>query len=190
MQSKFIGNLLIAVFVMIFSNVRSHKPIGGESSGRFPIRWRGCAGANVVVQKTKKRAKNAPLLQNFRENISFFRSNLSFYTITIIKQGFAVAESKNVQLSVGQELNFNVTLQPEGTTAVVNVVSNSEAAINTASASMSANVNQREVAGFPLNGRQAFTALPASSGRVNTGSGNVRRHTLFRSRSSAEHRSL
>ena len=76
-----------------------------------------------------------------------------------------------MQLSVGQELNFNATLQPEGTSAVVNVVSVSEAAINTASASMSANVNQREVDGLPVNGRQLSQLYLQAPGAQNSGSG-------------------
>jgi len=95
----------------------------------------------------------------------------AYYTITVSKKDFAVAESKNVQLSVGQELNLNVTLQPEGATAVVDVVSQSEAAINTSSASLSANVNEREVEGLPVNGRQLSQLYLQAPGAVNSGSG-------------------
>jgi Carboxypeptidase regulatory-like domain len=95
----------------------------------------------------------------------------AFYTITIGKTNFASATSKNVQLSVGQELNFNVTLQPEGATAVVDVVSQSEAAINTSSASMSATVLEREVGGLPVNGRQLSQLYLQAPGAINSGSG-------------------
>ena len=104
---------------------------------------------------------------------AYIAANLkpSYYTIKVSASGFAVIEETNVQLSVGQELNFNATLQPEGTSAVVNVVSVSEAAINTASASMSANVNQREVDGLPVNGRQLSQLYLQAPGAQNSGSG-------------------
>jgi hypothetical protein len=95
----------------------------------------------------------------------------SYYTVNISAQGFAAAEGKNVQLIVGQELNYDVTLQPEGATAVVNVLSASESAINPASASLSANVNQREVEGLPLSGRQISQLYLQAPGAQNSGSG-------------------
>lgn len=94
----------------------------------------------------------------------------SFYTIKISNAGFADFEQKHVQLSVGQELNFNPQLQPEGATAIVNVVT-SESTINTASASLSANVNQREVENLPVNGRQLSQLYLQAPGAVNSGSG-------------------
>ncbi|MEP7037339.1 MAG: carboxypeptidase regulatory-like domain-containing protein [Acidobacteriota bacterium] len=102
----------------------------------------------------------------------FIVTNLrpSFYTIKISNQGFADSEQKNVQLSVGQELNYGVQLQPAGANAVVNVTQ-SEAAINTASAALSANVNQREVEGLPVNGRQVSQLYLQAPGAVNSGSG-------------------
>ncbi|MCB1025697.1 MAG: carboxypeptidase regulatory-like domain-containing protein, partial [Acidobacteria bacterium] len=95
----------------------------------------------------------------------------AYYTVNISNAGFTAFEQKNVQLSVGQELNFNVKLQPEGATAIVNVVASSESAINTGSASLSANVNQREVEGLPVNGRQLSQLYLQAPGAQNSGSG-------------------
>jgi len=44
-----------------------------------------------------------------------------------------------------------------------NVATGGEAVLDTSSAAIGANVNEREVEGLPINGRQAFTALPASA---------------------------
>ncbi|CAN5439231.1 hypothetical protein BH20ACI1_BH20ACI1_14160 [soil metagenome] len=95
----------------------------------------------------------------------------SLYTIKISADGFAEVEQKNVQLSVGQELTFNAALQPAGSTVTVDVISTSEAALNPASASLSANVNQREVEGLPVNGRQLSQLYLQAPGAQNSGSG-------------------
>ena len=95
----------------------------------------------------------------------------SSYTIKINAEGFAEVEQKNVQLSVGQELTFNAALQPAGSTVTVDVVSTTEAALNPASASLSANVNQREVEGLPVNGRQLSQLYLQAPGAQNSGSG-------------------
>ena len=62
-------------------------------------------------------------------------------------------------------------LQPAGSTVTVDVVSTSEAALNAASASLSANVNQREVEGLPVNGRQLSQLYLQAPGAQNSGSG-------------------
>jgi hypothetical protein len=127
-------------------------------------------GANVEV--TNEKTGETRTVKTNEDGLYIVAAlKASFYTVKISQANFAVAESKNVQLSVGQELNYSVQLQPEGTTANVTVVSESEAAINTSSASMSANVNQREVEGLPVNGRQLSQLYLQAPGAVNSGSG-------------------
>ncbi|HYY56916.1 MAG TPA: TonB-dependent receptor [Pyrinomonadaceae bacterium] len=95
----------------------------------------------------------------------------STYTVTINGQNLS-ATLKDVQLSVGQELNLDLTLQATGVAASVDVsAGTSEAAIDTSSARIGANVNQREVEGLPLNGRQLSQLYLQAPGSVNTGSG-------------------
>lgn len=127
-------------------------------------------GATVTV-KNEKTSEVRTVQVGTSGNYLVTALKPSSYTVTVVGKGFAVSEATSVLLSVGQELNLNITLQPEGTTAVVNVVSESEAAINLASASMSANVNQREVEGLPVNGRQLSQLYLQAPGAVNSGSG-------------------
>jgi hypothetical protein len=127
-------------------------------------------GATVLV-KNEKTGEERTVITNGEGAYIVTALKPAYYTITVSKTTFAAAESKNVQLVVGQEFNFNVSLQPEGATAIVNVVSESEAAINTASASMSANVNEREVKGLPVNGRQLSQLYLQAPGAINSGSG-------------------
>jgi hypothetical protein len=127
-------------------------------------------GAGVTV-KNEKTGEERTLKAGESGTFIVPALKASFYSINITAQGFAPAEGKNVQLSVGQELTYDVTLQPEGATAVVNIVSSSEAAINTSSASLSANVNSREVQGLPLSGRQISQLYLQAPGAQNSGSG-------------------
>ena len=95
----------------------------------------------------------------------------SDYVIIATGKDFAPAKVTGVQLSVGQELNVNITLRTSEVTATVDVVAASEAATDTSSASMGATVNQREVQGLPINGRQLSQLYLQAPGSVNSGSG-------------------
>ncbi|HEY0427455.1 MAG TPA: carboxypeptidase regulatory-like domain-containing protein [Pyrinomonadaceae bacterium] len=127
-------------------------------------------GASVLV-KNEKTGEERTVVTGNDGTYSVTALKPSVYTITVSKTTFATTEQKSVELLVGQELNLNVTLQPEGASAVVNVVSEYEASINTSSASMSVNVNPREVQGLPLNGRQLSQLYLQAPGAQNTGSG-------------------
>ncbi|HEY0378636.1 MAG TPA: carboxypeptidase regulatory-like domain-containing protein [Pyrinomonadaceae bacterium] len=95
----------------------------------------------------------------------------SDYTVTATAPNFAPAKVTDVQVSVGQERNLNITLATTELTASVDVVGGTEAATDTSSASMSATVNQREVEGLPINGRQLSQLYLQAPGSVNSGSG-------------------
>jgi hypothetical protein len=95
----------------------------------------------------------------------------SFYTISIKSDGFAPAQMTNVQLSVGQEIRRNFTLQLPSVTQSVEVIGTLEGAIDTSSASMGVNVNERELAELPLNGRQVSQLFLQAPGSQNIGTG-------------------
>lgn len=95
----------------------------------------------------------------------------SFYTVTVSASNFKTTTNNNVQLLVGQELNLNLQLQTGEVSESVTIQGGSEVAINTESASLSANVNPREVEGLPLNGRQLSQLYLQAPGSVNSGSG-------------------
>jgi hypothetical protein len=95
----------------------------------------------------------------------------SNYIVTATGQNFAPSKVTDVQLSVGQELSLNITLKTTEVTASVDIVAASEAATDTSSASMGATVNQREVQGLPINGRQLSQLYLQAPGSVNSGSG-------------------
>src|SRR6185503_19252620 len=66
----------------------------------------------------------------------------------------------------------DVTISPTGVSESIDVVAGaSEAAIDTGSARLGATVDQREVVGLPLNGRQLSQLYLQAPGSVNSGSG-------------------
>jgi hypothetical protein len=96
----------------------------------------------------------------------------SVYSVTVTAPTFAPNTFTGVQLNVGQEQKLDVALSARGVTEDVTVVAGaSEAAIDTGSARMGATVNEREVVGLPLNGRQLSQLYLQAPGTVNSGSG-------------------
>ena len=93
------------------------------------------------------------------------------YKIEVSATNFGTKTVTDIQLSVGQQLDLNLTLSPQVQTVTVDVVGGSEAAIDTSSASIGATVNPREVQDLPLNGRQVSQLYLQAPGTVNTGTG-------------------
>ncbi len=88
----------------------------------------------------------------------------SVYTVKAMAPGFSAAETKGLAVQAGESLNLTLMLKPAGVSESVTVLANQEAIVDTSSARIGANVNEREVGGLPLNGRQLsqlyFSRLP------------------------------
>ncbi len=95
----------------------------------------------------------------------------SKYTVSAVANNFESATTKNLNLLVGQQLDIDLKLPAKGLTAQVNVVAGEESLVNVSSASLSANVNPREVEGLPINGRQLSQLYLQAPGGVNSGTG-------------------
>lgn len=96
----------------------------------------------------------------------------SSYTVNVSAKNFATSTITAVQINVGQEQKLDVALSTQGVTESVTVAGGAtEAAIDTASAKIGATVNEREVEGLPLNGRQLSQLYLQAPGSVNSGSG-------------------
>ena len=127
-------------------------------------------GATLVV-KNLKTGEERTATSSDEGLYTFAALKPSMYSITVTGQNLT-AKVESIQLSVGQELNLPLTLQPSGVAATVDVSAGStELVVDTSSARMGANVNQREVAGLPLNGRQLSQLYLQAPGSVNSGSG-------------------
>jgi carboxypeptidase family protein len=129
------------------------------------------AGANVVA-KNERTGEERTATTDAEGLYQFPALRASNYTVTVTAPNFAANTFTNVQINVGQEQKLDVSLTAAGVTEDVTVLAGaSEAAIDTGSARMGATVNEREVVGLPLNGRQLSQLYLQAPGTVNSGSG-------------------
>jgi len=95
----------------------------------------------------------------------------SVYTVTASSQGMAITEYTQIPMTVGQERNLTVVLSPAQTQQSVTVSAGDLVVIDTSSARVGANVNEREVASMPLNGRQLSQLYLLAPGAQTAGGG-------------------
>jgi hypothetical protein len=95
----------------------------------------------------------------------------STYTVRVSAPGFSTAEMKGVVLSPGETVTVNLALKLGELSESITVVATEETVIETSSARIGANVNEREVSSLPLNGRQLSQLYLQAPGSVNTGNG-------------------
>src|SRR5215468_10261936 len=93
------------------------------------------------------------------------------YSIEAHAPALGPTQYANLQLTAGQERVQNIILQPAAITQEVNVSSGELTAIDTSSARIGANVNEREVASLPLNGRQISQLYLIAPGAQTAGGG-------------------
>jgi Carboxypeptidase regulatory-like domain len=95
----------------------------------------------------------------------------STYTIKAQGNGLGPAEFSGLPLSVGQERVFDIVLQPAALATSVTVSGGELTVVDTSSAAIGANVNTREVATLPLNGRQLSQLYLLAPGAQTAGGG-------------------
>ncbi len=102
----------------------------------------------------------------------YFVNNLapSTYSVSSQAEGLGPAHL-SVTVSAGQERLLNITLQPATVSQSVNVEAGELSQIDTSSARVGANVNEREVGTLPLNGRQLSQLYLMAPGAVTAGGG-------------------
>jgi hypothetical protein len=127
-------------------------------------------GATITV-KNERTGEVRTTTSQTDGNYSIANLKPSVYTISAFIQSFARTEFKSIELVVGQALNRDIELKPATATETVTIVGGEEAALDTSSARLGVNVNQREVRELPLNGRQLSQLYLQAPGAQNTGSG-------------------
>src|SRR5437764_9097546 len=109
--------------------------------------------ATITVQNDKTGEQRTV---NSNDSGYYIVTNLAptTYSVTSKAQGLGPAQYTEIRLTVGQERNLNIILQPASLTQEVTVSGGELTVVDTSSARIGANVNEREVANLPLNGRQ------------------------------------
>jgi len=95
----------------------------------------------------------------------------SSYKVVGSGNGLGPTEIGGVNLSVGQERTLNLTLNPASVASEITVSGGELTQVDTSSASLGANVNSREVATLPLNGRQLSQLYLLTPGAQTSGGG-------------------
>ena len=95
----------------------------------------------------------------------------SVYTVKATASGFAVAEMKGVSLLPGEPLTVNLNLKPAGISESIVVSSEDAGRVDTSSARIGSNVNEKQVEALPLNGRQISQLYLLAPGAVNFSGG-------------------
>ncbi len=148
---------------------------GQTDQGRISGTVRDQAGAVVpgaTVTIRNERTGDLRTVTSHQDG-AFLVSNLrpSLYSISATASSFNKTDYTNIELVVGQALSLDIQLKPAGATESVTIIGGDEVALDTSSARMGANVNQQEVQGLPLNGRQLSQLYLQAPGALNSGSG-------------------
>ncbi|MGH9818888.1 MAG: carboxypeptidase-like regulatory domain-containing protein, partial [Pyrinomonadaceae bacterium] len=171
MKSSLLLKAISSLFILVFCLTATYAQGDGRISGRV-IDPNGAAvpGASVTITNeatggTRTTAANA--------DGSFVVAALkpSKYSVSVRANNFAPVKKTGIDLLVGQPLDLELKLQAQGLTAQVDIVSGEDNIVNTSSATLSANVNPREVEGLPINGRQLSQLYLQAPGAQNAGSG-------------------
>ena len=132
----------------------------------------GAVIPNATVSiKNEKTGEERTVKSN--ETGNYFVANLApaSYAVEGKADGLGPTQYSNIRLAVGQERPLNLILQPASMVQEVNVSGGELTVVNTSSASIGANVNEREVANLPLNGRQVSQLYLLAPGAQTAGSG-------------------
>ena len=167
--AKTISTILIIVF-SVFINISAQSELGRIAGTVVDKNGAAIAGAAVKV-KNEKTGEERTTAAGSDGTFRVVALKPTLYSVTAISDNFEPASQKGIQLLAGQEANLVLTLQAKGVTASVDVVSGEDNVVNTSSASMSANVNPREVEGLPVNGRQLSQLYLQAPGAQNSGGG-------------------
>lgn len=131
----------------------------------------------AVVQKANVTARNEKTGQE-RTAVAddrgyYVLTNLApaTYTITAEGSGLGPARQTDIPVSVGQERTLNITVQPANVVTEITVAGGELSVLDTSSATIGSNVNAREVATLPLNGRQLSQLYLLAPGAQTAGGG-------------------
>ncbi len=133
------------------------------------------SGAVIPNANVKIRNEKTGSIRETTANLHgvFTAPNLApaMYSVTVLSPGMAITEYTQIPLTVGQERNLTVIMSPAQVQQSVTVSAGDLVVIDTSSARVGANINEREVANMPLNGRQLSQLYLLAPGAQTAGGG-------------------
>ncbi len=173
MKSNFFRLLMLAGVLCLSGTL--NRAIAQVDSGRIlglvlDAKNASIAGATITVVD-ERTSEERTAKSNTDGAYEIVALKPSFYTIKVSADQFAPAEQTRLQLTVGQEIHRNFMMQLATLSSTISVVESVESAIDTSSARLGININQREVSELPLNGRQVSQLFLQAPGSTNSGDG-------------------
>ena len=132
----------------------------------------GAVIPGAVVTVTNQKTGSERTAKSNEQGL-FFVINLpaSQYKVVAKADGLGPAVYTGITLTAGQERTLDMVLQPAMLSTEVNVSGGELVVIDTSSARVGANVNEREVGALPLNGRQLSQLYLLAPGAQTAGGG-------------------
>lgn len=164
---RFIGLCAFLVAqVALFGQADSARLIGQVSDPTGSV----ISGAKITIKNLRTATTRVATTNQQGE---YLVTNLppATYEVQGITTGFGATVVSEVPLSVGQERRLDLVLQPETLNQAVTVTETGLTTADMSSARIGANVNEREVANMPLNGRQLSQLYLLAPGAQTSGGG-------------------
>jgi hypothetical protein len=162
--------MIVLVTLLVSPLAASGQTDQGRIAGTVKDSSGGLVPGAAIVVKNERTGEERTAVTNEVGYFIVTALRPSSYTVTANAKDLS-AKTTNVEVLVGQESSLTMIAQPAALAATVNVTAGGEAALETSSAAIGANVNEREVEGLPINGRQLSQLYLQAPGSVNSGSG-------------------
>ncbi|RRA50171.1 TonB-dependent receptor [Acidipila sp. EB88] len=120
-------------------------------------------GVVVVAEETTTHFKTAGK-SNGSGAYTFASLNPGSYTVTITAPGFHTATRTGIVLTAGELQQADFKLEPGTQTETINVQSESNTLLDTASPNIATTLSQKEVTNLPNNGRNPFVLATLTAG--------------------------
>ena len=161
--------------LLLLSLALSPMVVGQSDQGRITGTITDAAGAVVPsasIQVKNERTGAARSVTGDGQG-QYMVTNLApaEYTVTASAKGLGPVEIGHVALTAGQERTIHLALHPSALQQEVTVSGGDLVVVDTSSARVGANVNEREVAALPLNGRQVSQLYLLAPGAQTAGGG-------------------
>src|SRR5260370_6995917 len=152
--------------VRLMCGVRVRGRFGQSATGRLGGTVSGPEGvlpnANIVVTDNQtKQARN--ITSNGEGGFSLPQLNVGTYTVTITVTGFKTFTANDLKIDVGKEYALNPTLEVVGIQESVTVTAGSDI-VNSTNAELSNTVNETQLLGLPINGRDPTPLIQLQPG--------------------------
>jgi hypothetical protein len=172
MTNAWISPWLAALLAMPLLAAPVHAQTAGD--GRITGIVRDPSGAVVpgatVVARNERTNEERDTTSSSQGRYLITGLRPSVYHVEAKLTGFQPVQFKTVTLQAGEELTIDAVLRVAGQSEDVTVIGE-ERVVDSSSARMGANVNEREVHYLPINGRQLSQLYLQAPGALNSGTG-------------------